>query len=217
MSSDGPAVFTPQNEPYLGLRSLLAFDRLIVACLKLNALTAPHSRQIEKTDLQRAACQLIPSGISLALSVRELVRQGYLYGALVLLRPLAERTITILYLLLFPEAIELWKRGWLYKERPSLTAMIDQIGGAKFPNVGPEITRSLNSLTHGDPDSAMWNLVAISNGEMGHSPSKILDRPELCDRVCKEASAWLGITVGLMGAIFPAVAQSANDDLDERN
>jgi hypothetical protein len=36
-----------------------------------------------------------PQGISLALSIRELIRQGYLFAALVLVRPLIERAVRI--------------------------------------------------------------------------------------------------------------------------
>jgi hypothetical protein len=198
-----PVVFTPGNEPYLGRRSLHAFDELIVACMKSNALVAPYTHQIEKSDLQTAACQIIPSGISLSLSVRELVRQGYLYGALVLMRPLAERAMILLYLHRFPEAVSIWTRGWSHKERPSLSEMFNRIGGAKFPNCGPEITRSLNSLTHGDPASAMWNLIESDDGEMRHPVSKILNRHDLCDRVAGDAAAWLAMLVAMMYAIFP--------------
>jgi hypothetical protein len=52
----------------------------------------------ELTDLQRAACQIVPQGINLALSIRELIRQGYLFAALVLVRPLIERAAIISYM-----------------------------------------------------------------------------------------------------------------------
>jgi hypothetical protein len=41
---------------------------------------------------------LVPQTITLALSIRELLRQGYLFGAKVLVRPVTERAVTILYL-----------------------------------------------------------------------------------------------------------------------
>lgn len=79
-----PTIFTPDNEPYLGRKTLHVFDKTIVACLKANSKIASKTHVADKSRLQLAACQIIPSGISLALSTRELVRQGYLYGALVL-------------------------------------------------------------------------------------------------------------------------------------
>lgn len=196
-------IFTPDNEPYLGREALLAFDQLIVACLEENERIAPLTRDIEKSRLQFAACQIIPSGISLALSIRELIRQGYLYGALVLGRPLAERAITMRYLHRFPDKLELWDRGWNYKERPTLARMLNEIGADKFPNVGPEITRSMNSLTHGDPASALWNTIEMGEGSHGHPVSKILERPEICDRAGLDAATWLSVLLAMACAIFP--------------
>ena len=117
-------VFHPGNEPYLGRQSLHAFDDIIVACLKSNDTIAPLTRRTEKSELQWAACQLVPAGISLALSVRELIRQGYLYGALVLMRSLAERATTVSYLRKCPEAVPLWTAGWKHGKRPSLSFML---------------------------------------------------------------------------------------------
>lgn len=203
MKIEGPAVFMPDNEPYLGRHNLHVFDEMIVACLKCNALAAPYTHRTEKTEIQWAACQIIPSGISLSLSIRELIRQGYLYGALVLQRPLLERVMILVYLHQFPDALKIWKRGWKHNERPSLSKIFNKIGGDQFPNCGPEITRSLNSLIHGDLASAMWNLIEGEGGEMGHPVSKLLERPDLCDRAAVDAAASLGILVGMMHAIFP--------------
>jgi hypothetical protein len=196
------AVFTPKNEPYLGRKTVLTFDQLIVACLQENTLIAPRSYNLEKTSLQQAACQLISTGIHLSLSIRELVRQGYLYSALVLLRPLAERAITLLYLHKFPSQVAIWDDGWKYNKRPSLAKMIDEIGEHAFPNCGSAITQSLNSLIHGDPESAIWNLVNIDGNQLGHAVSKMLDRPDICDKVCMEASVWMSLLLGMMNAIF---------------
>lgn len=208
MSKDTPLIYTPDNEPYLGRASVRVFDEIIQSCMKVNSLVAPHTHQIKLTDLQLAACQIIPAAISLSLSIRELVRQGYLYGALVLMRPLVERTMIILYLHSFPDAVGIWKKGWPYGERPTLSAMFNRIGADRFPSRGPEITRSLNSLTHGDPASAMWNLVETREGEIGHGVSKILDRPDLCDHVCGDAIAWIAVLVGMMHAVFPGAFSS---------
>src|SRR5690348_9488010 len=111
-----PIIFTPENEPYLGRESVHTFDNLICACMEANARIAPLTLKIKKTGLQEAACQLIPQGISLALSIRELVRQGYLYGASVLLRPLIERIAILRYLQAKPDEIGKWERGWHDKE-----------------------------------------------------------------------------------------------------
>ena len=98
--ADTPAVFTPENEPYLGRGALLTFDQEIPFSLWVSSHIAAYTRthRNELTDLQRAACQIVPQGINLALSIRELIRQGYLFAALVLIRPLIERAAIISYI-----------------------------------------------------------------------------------------------------------------------
>jgi hypothetical protein len=206
-----PAVFTPGDEPYLGRESVFIFDNLIVACLETSAKTAPRTHTMSKSDLQMAACQLIPQGMSIALSIRELVRQGHLFGALVLMRSLAERTAILLYLHAKPDAIDIWKRGWRHRERPSLAAMLTALAGHAVPGVGRGITQPYNSITHGDPDSGVWSLVQMSDGGLGHGVSKILDDPGMCDQVCMEATVWLSAIMGMLCAIFPEADEDQAD------
>ena len=191
-------IFTPSNEPYLGRQSLKAFDDLIIACLAANSESAPKSHQIDKSDFQDAACQLIPQSISLALSIRELVRQGYLFGALTLIRPLAERSVTLMYLRKNPEKIQIWNRGWKHNEAPNLSQMLNDLGKGQFPEIGPEITRPFNSLIHGKPDSAKWSLISLGDGQFGHGVSKILDNPQLCDQICVDTAVWLSSVMIIM-------------------
>jgi len=203
MEKKESAIYTPDDEPYLGRETVFAFDKAIVACLKTNERIAPYTHKIEKSDLQWAACQIIPQGISIALSIRELIRQGYLFGALVLTRSLLERATIILYLHRNPEKVEIWKRGWKHGERPSLAEMLNSIGKDRFPNIGSSITPVYNSLTHGDPDSAIWNLIQTTDGSPAYGVSKIIDDPSLCDKVCLEGATWLLILTSMASAIFP--------------
>lgn len=198
-----PAVFTPENEPYLGRETVQAFDNVIITCLATNEVIAPHTHEIELSELQRAACELIPPTINLSLSIRELVRQGYIYGAMVLIRPLTERAVTLLYLYKNPEKLALWHEGWPYSKRPKLSQIIESISDERYKGFGPTITTTMNSLTHGDPASAHWNLVDIGNEQVGHGVGKMLNNPDLCDSVCVQASAWMTVTMALMPAIFP--------------
>jgi hypothetical protein len=99
-----PLVFTPSDEPYLGRELLFSFDNLITACLELNSKCAPASHGRPLSNFQNALCILVPQTISLALSTRELIRQGYLFGAKVLVRPLTERAVTMVYLFKKPDA-----------------------------------------------------------------------------------------------------------------
>ncbi|AIC17177.1 DUF5677 domain-containing protein [Nitrososphaera viennensis] len=203
MEKEEPTVYTPDNEPYLGRETVLAFDNAIIACLNANKHIAPYTHKIVKSDLQWVACQIIPQGISIALSIRELVRQGYLFGASVLTRSLIERATIMLYLYKNPEKVEVWKRGWKYNERPKLAEMLNSIGKDKFPNIGRMLTPVYNSLTHGDPESALWNLVQTRDGGVGYSVSKILNNPSLCDKICFEGSTWLLVLTSMAITIFP--------------
>lgn len=127
-----PAVFTPDNEPYLGLQSVLWFDRIIVWTLESNHRVAAysHAHTDQMSPLQKAACQIIPQGIHIALSIRELVRQGYLFPAMVLMRPLIERAAVLSYLTDNPGAVPLWESGWKYAQRPPLAKMLQSMSGA---------------------------------------------------------------------------------------
>jgi hypothetical protein len=204
-------IFTPENEPYLGRESLLALDNLIITCLEINSQVAPFTHKNQLTEIQSAASQIIPSGISLSLSIRELIRQGYLYGALVLDRPLAERAIILEYLCRFPDKVEIWRRGWKHRERPNLTTMIEAIGGDDFIGRGGQITAPMNSLTHGDPASSLWNLVVTDAGQSVHPVSKILNRPELCDQISMSSSTWLSILMTRMLELFLSDTLVANN------
>jgi hypothetical protein len=152
------AVFTPSNEPYLGSELLLSFDKLICACMELNSKCAPATHGRELSSLQRALCILVPQTISLALSIRELIRQGYLFGAKVLVRPLTERAVTVLYLFKNTDALPIWDSGWKHRERPGLQEMAEYLNAQLLEGAYPSMrgfTHELNSATHGDPLSAM--------------------------------------------------------------
>lgn len=199
-----PAVFDTSNEPYLGRKQLHAFDRLICACLDLNSKCAASTHGRDLSSLQEAMCILVPQTISLALSIRELIRQGYLFGAKVLVRPLTERAVTILYLFHNPEGLRIWEAGWNYGERPSLQRMVEYLDDRFLKEDGLSVkgfTRNLNSATHGDPLSARWNVV-LRDGVPVFLPSKNLESPTLADEICAETIPWLASTTGVMTAVF---------------
>ncbi len=127
MSGFEGVIFTPSSEPYLGLEELVALDRVIVAAVEELHRAKPLTSSQNLSTPQKAATLLIPSGYSLCLSLRELIRQGYLHGALTLLRPILERAITVKYLRLKPNSHPIWENGWKYKERPKLFEMIEEL------------------------------------------------------------------------------------------
>ncbi|OQW33531.1 MAG: hypothetical protein A4E19_03845 [Nitrospira sp. SG-bin1] len=72
--SKDSAVFMPDNEPYLGRATVLQFDQIILTILKCNQSTAQRTHGMQLSDMQQMACVVIPQSVSLALSIRELVR-----------------------------------------------------------------------------------------------------------------------------------------------
>src|SRR3984885_3400583 len=119
-----PVILTPSSEPYRGRPVLVELDRLICSTLELSNKIAPRSHGPTLSDEQYMAGQLIAQGLSLAQSIRDLIRQGHLFGGAVLVRPLMERAVMLLYLFVFPEEIGIWNRGWNRKEAPDLARMI---------------------------------------------------------------------------------------------
>lgn len=196
-------VYLPSNEPYLGRNSVLHFDRVIVSCLEANKEIALYTHQNELSDLQKAACQIIPQGINLALTIRELVRQGYLFGALVLMRPLIERAANISYLYNNPDKVEVWQGGWQHGERPSLSTMLETMSGDADIKVAKQICETFSHVVHGDPVGSQWNLVHLTDGGLGYSVGKVIDDPELCDFICFQTYCYLIVLMGMMAACFP--------------
>ncbi len=195
-------VYLPSNEPYLGRESVFHFDQVILSCHEANADVAAYTRRPELSDLQRAACQIIPQGINLALTIRELVRQGYLFGALVLLRALVERAGTISYLYEHPSSLDTWKRGWSDKERPKLYELLASMGKTDS-TTAREIARFLHHIAHGDPVGSQWNSVHLTDGTLGYSIGKVIDDPERCDFICFQAYSYLIVLLGMMSGCFP--------------
>ncbi len=157
------------------------------------------------SDLQGALCILVPQTITLALSIRELIRQGYLFGAKVLVRPLTERAVTILYLFKNPDALRIWDDGRKHNKRPTLQRMVDYLNQHLLNRTFPSMqgfTHDLNSATHGDPLSARWNVVVRDDGAPVFLPSKNLRSPQLADEICAESIPWLAATMGIMSAAF---------------
>ncbi len=202
-----PPVFTPDNEPYLGLESVLWFDRIICWSMESNTQVAAWTRRNSKalTPLQRAACQIIPQGVGIALSIRELIRQAYLFSALILVRSLIERAAVVSYLDTHPGAVSEWENGWRYRERPNLATMLASMAGGVPVAEAQKISDAHNHMVHGDPLSCINNLIILSDGAAGYASGKILNNPRLCDEVAMESQCYLVVLSGRMSSIFPDV------------
>jgi hypothetical protein len=206
-TDDMPAVFMPDDEPYLGIKSLMWFDRIICWCLAGNQSVSRWTREIRDrlTQLQSAACQIIPQGIGIALSIRELLRQAYLFPALVLVRPLIERAAVISYLHIHPEALGAWESGWRHGERPSLAVMMQVMAGTGTQDDAQKIVSAHNHIVHGDPLSCYHNLVNLPDGDFGYATGKMLEKPDLYDEIAMETQCYLIVLGKRMAAIFPEV------------
>lgn len=207
--SEFAAVFTPSNEPYLGRESVFHFDQVIVSCLDVNAKAAAFTHYHHLTDLQRAACQIIPQGINLALTIRELVRQGYLFGAVVLMRPLIERAALISYLCENPDAVPIWHSGWEYRGRPDLkTMLLTMRGDPSLIEQAKEICETFNHVIHGDPIGAEFNLVNLGDQGLGYAVGKALSEPQLCDFICFQTYLYLLVVQARLVSCFPEAQDS---------
>jgi hypothetical protein len=198
------SVFLPSNEPYLGRDSVFQYDEVIVSCLEINSKIAKYTHERDLTELQKAACQLIPQGINISLTIRELIRQGYLFGALVLIRPLIERVAIISYLCKYPSEVRTWQSGWRFKERPKFSEMLETMSGGKIDlDSAKKICELFGHIVHGDPIGSEWNLVQLQEGGLGYSVGKVTNDSDLCDFICVQSYCYLIALMGIMTDLFP--------------
>jgi hypothetical protein len=198
-------VYLPSDEPYLGRESVYQFDQVVISCLEANSDIAAYTHKIKLSSLQKAACQIIPQGINLALTIRELIRQGYLFGALVLIRPLIERAAIISYLYKYPNEVNIWEGGWKSGKRPSFSKMLDTMGGNADITTAKQICETFGHIVHGDPVGSQWNLMKLSSDRLGYSIGKIINDPESCDFICFQSYCYLIVLMSMMAACFPNV------------
>ncbi|MEF2231996.1 MAG: hypothetical protein V3571_13780 [Pseudodesulfovibrio sp.] len=140
------------------------------------------------------------------LSIRELIRQGYLFGAKVMVRSLVERAAILLYLYHYPEEVKKWNNGWQYRDAPNLSKVFEKINeksSKPFDVRGGELTSGMNSILHARPDSAYLNLITTDVGSISFASSKILNNPDLCDGICADIIPWIAIVQGMMEYYFP--------------
>jgi hypothetical protein len=189
----------------------MRFDLTIVAAMKANRAVAIASPQGARTALQIAACEIIPQAVSISLSIRELIRQGYLLSGMILIRPLIERTAIISYLVQNPAGVEVWKLGWPHGKRPSLSKMLDSMGWESVGNsMGRKICDTFNHLVHGDPPASEWNMIRLDGGKLGHASGRIIDRPDVCDILAGIAYAHMLILMAMMAATFPGIDETVS-------
>jgi len=211
MTHDGrrhePPFFTPDDEPYRELKGVVAFDAMIIEAFRLAHAIAGFSSSHSLSRLQRAAAQIVPQGLNLALGMRELIRQGHLFSSAVLVRSLVERAAVINYLLRYPDAIAAWESGWQYRERPSLGHMLEEFSPSSKPQQAREVCDMLNHLVHGDPIGAELNAIHLSDGVVGYVVGRQIDAASFCDFLCSQAVSWLVVLRAAMHDCFPGLTE----------
>jgi hypothetical protein len=210
MTKNPPSVYLPSNEPYLGRITLFKFDLEIVEALKVNRELADASFKAGRSQLQDAAAEIIPQIVSIVLSMRELLRQGYLFSAVVLMRPTLERLALVIYLRDFPDKVTAWHNGWPRKDQPSFDSLISHL----IPAINSKLNASqkkqllsrLHKVVHPDPYAAFWNRTE-RDGKAAFASGKLLDSPKTCD-FCAEFGRWsLFQSMNIASTIFEEVSK----------
>jgi hypothetical protein len=165
------AVYLPHNEPYLGLPALLAFDQAIPGAMQQNSEIARHTFEIAKSPAQDAVCELAPQVISIALSIRELLRQAYLFSAVILLRPMLERLALVVYLRDTPEAVAAWHNGWDRKAQPSFDTLVHHLVSANLGSTTEEQRKQFASLLHKAVHPTQWRQSGTAQAAMENQPT----------------------------------------------
>lgn len=196
-------VYLPHNEPYLGHPQLLAFDQAIPTAMRINTEVAQRTFGASLSPLQTAATEIIPQGISIALSIRELIRQAYLYSAGILIRPLVERTGTIYYLRAHPDALAAWRGGWPRRSQPSLDALLAVLHPTAAADTQESLRTMMHKLVHSDPAGSVYNMFRRDDGALVFASGKIIDQPDACNFLSIAARHYLERLVAIAVEIFP--------------
>ena len=206
MANRVEAVYLPHNEPYLGRPALLAFDQAIPGAMQQNTAIARHTFEIAKSPAQDAVCELVPQVISIALSIRELLRQAYLFSAVVLLRPMLERLALVVYLRDTPAAVAAWHAGWDRKAQPSFDKLMDHLVSANLGSTTEEQRKQFASLlhkaVHPDPMAAIWNRTS-RDGRPAHASGKLTEEPEVCDFCAVFTHRCMVHAIRVAASVFP--------------
>lgn len=204
MTQAQPPVFLPHNEPYLGHPSLLEFDLAIPPAMQTHIRLSQGTFNRDLSPLEQAAAQIIPQAVSIALSIRELIRQGYLFSAALLLRPLIERVGLVEYLRVHPEAVQSWHKGWPRRDQPSFQMLLESSSRVEARSADDLrfFSNVLHKLIHPDPAGALWNMITREDGKPAFSSGKILDDLVFCDFVSVTGSRFLSLVTRIAEDIF---------------
>jgi hypothetical protein len=202
-SPEAGPVYLPHNEPYLGNEYLLAFDKFIPLAMSVNSVIASRTFQGNLSPLQSAAREIVPQGISIALSIRELTRQAYLYPASILVRPLIDRAGTICWLRDNPTSLTAWHSGWPRKSQPSIEQLLTHMHPENEGDFHQRFSTMLHKHIHTDPEGAAYNMSSREDGAPTFPSGKILNEPELAGYLSCMGRTYLNKLISAACDIFP--------------
>jgi hypothetical protein len=198
-------VYSPDNEPYLGNEHVHVFDLTISRAMQFLNEAGHRTFAFSMNPLQTAAAEIIPQGVSIVLSIREMIRQAYLYPAAILVRPLVERTGMVQYLVMNPKAVVAWHAGWPRKSQPDFQKLLDLVDSTSSAEE-KEITRQvLHKLVHSDPQGSKFNLFAQTDGSLAYASGKEIGQPKKAEAISKMASKCLRQLTATSVALFGQV------------
>ncbi len=67
-------LYTPDNEPYRGNEKLHIFDLTIIGAMQVHTEVGQQTFNMSLSPLQTAVSEIVPQGVSIVLSIRELIR-----------------------------------------------------------------------------------------------------------------------------------------------
>ena len=195
-------VYLPSNEPYLGSKSLLAFDQAIPRAMNVHLAIAPNSFSPTLTPLQRCAVEIVPQGLSIALSIRELIRQAYLFSAAILMRPLIERTGLMQHLVTYPAAVSAWHAGWPRKEQPPFGELFALIMPDASVAHREQVVSLMHKLVHIDPKSSLFNTIRRDDGSLAFASGKNLSELAQAEVIADLANICLRRLTAISAFVF---------------
>ena len=166
-------LYSQADEPFACLELLGAFDQALEQALDIYTVLQPTVAEGPKTEAQHAAIALFPTGLSIAYSIRELLRQAFVGPARILVRPLFERTAALDYVVNNPEGGPVWARGWRSGDRPSLPKLMAAMSNEddRFDAI-VNLVNDYNALVHVSREDSRQFLAEDPAGQLGYSPTQ---------------------------------------------
>lgn len=144
------------------------------------------------TLIQKATVGIIPIGMSIVCSIRELVRMGYIPSAKILVRPLIERVALADYIAKNDAAAVDWNNGWLNKNKrlsfAQLLSILEKGHKEDWEIYQKFMVDDFNSVIHPDPKGDETFLSENENGQSVYWLETVPSAFALADNICAASS-----------------------------